>query len=392
MADGKRRHPERALTAAHVRSAKPGKHYDGNGLFLRVEENGARRWVQRIVIRGRQREMGLGSAQLVTLAEAREIALVNRRIARAGGDPLAAKREAAAVMTFEEAAREVHKAHLPTWKNPKHAAQFISTLEAYAIPHFGRTKISDVSTSDVLAALSPIWVSKQETARRVRQRIGTVMKWAVAKGWRRDDPTASIAAALPKQNRAASNRKALAYADVGGCLAAVQASKAGAMTKLAIEFLVLTATRSGEVRLASWPEVDLDGAEWAIPAARMKMKRDHRVPLSPRAVEVLEAAKTLGDGSALVFPGTRRGRPLSDMTLSKLVKELGFAADVHGFRTSFRTWVQEKTEFPREVAEAALAHVVGNQVEAAYARSDLFEKRRAMMEAWAAFLGEVKAE
>lgn len=388
MADGKRRHPDRALTAAQVRNAKPGKHYDGNGLFLRVEDNGAKRWVQRIVIRGRQREMGLGSAQLVTLAEAREIALVNRKLARAGGDPLAAKREAAAVMTFEEAAREVHKAHLPTWKNKKHAAQFISTLETYAFGHFGPSKISDVSTADVLAALSPIWVSKPETARRVRQRIGTVMSWAIAKGWRRDDPTAAIAAALPRQGRTAANRKALPYAEVGGCIKAVQASKAGAVTKLALEFLALTAARSGEVRLAIWPEVDLEGAEWAIPAARMKMKRDHRVPLSPRAVAVLRAAQALGDGSPLVFPGTRHGRPLSDMTLSKLVKELGFEADVHGFRTAFRTWVQEKTDFPREVAEAALAHVVGNQVEAAYARSDLFDKRRAMMEDWTNYLGQ----
>lgn len=342
--------------------------------------------MQRITIRGKQREIGLGSATLVPLAEARKCALSNRKLARAGGEPLGAKREAAAVMTFEEASRAVHEAHLPTWKNKKHAAQFISTLETYVFPHFGPTKISDVSTADVLTALSPIWIQKPETARRVRQRIGTVMSWAIAKGWRRDDPTVAIAAALPKQDRRAVNRKALPYGEVAGCIEAVQASKAGAVTKLALEFLVLTAARSGEVQLATWSEADLVAAEWAIPAERMKMKRGHRVPLSPRAVEVLRAAQALGDGSPLVFPGTRRGRPLSDMTLSKLVKELGFDIDVHGFRTSFRTWAQERTNFPREVAEAALAHAVGDAVEQAYARSDLFEKRKKMMEAWAGLL------
>jgi integrase len=386
MADENRGWPQKALTAAAVRNAKPGKHYDGNGLFLRVDVTGARRWVQRITVRGKQREIGLGSAALVSLAEAREWALSNRRLARAGGDPLAAKREATAIMTFEEAARAVHEAHKPTWKNAKHAAQFISTLETYAFPHFGAAKVSEVTSADVLAALGTIWIQKPETARRVRQRIGTVMSWAIAKGWRKDDPTAASAAALPKQGRRAANRKALPYEEVAGCIKAVQASKAGAVTKLALEFLVLTATRSGEVRLAAWSEVDLGAAEWAIPGERMKMKRNHRVPLSARAVEVLRAAQALGDGSGLVFPGTRRGRPLSDMTLSKLVKELGFDVDVHGFRTSFRTWAQEKTNFPREIAEAALAHAVGDAVEQAYARSDVFEKRRKMMEAWAGYL------
>ncbi|MCX5517767.1 tyrosine-type recombinase/integrase [Kaistia defluvii] len=383
------RRPEKALTAQLVRTVQePGKYFDGQGLYLRVEPNGSRFWVQRITIRGKRCELGLGPPSLVPLAEARAVALANRKLAREGGDPLQAKREAAAVLSFEEAARKVHEMHSPTWKNPKHAAQFISTLETYAFPRLGRLKVPDVTTADVLAVLSPIWVEKAETARRVRQRIGTVMKWAIAQGWRQDNPAENIAQALPKAETAKANRKALAYGEVAVCLDAVRASGAGLATKLALELLVLSASRSGEIRLAVWSEFDLKAKVWEVPAERMKMKKLHRVPLSSRALALLDQAKALGDGSGLVFPGTKTGKPLSDMTLSKLVKELGFPVDVHGFRTSFRTWAQERTTFPREVAEAALAHAVGDAVEQAYARSDVFEKRRKMMDAWAAFLAE----
>jgi integrase len=388
------RRPEKALTAQFVRNVtKPGKHFDGHGLYLRVEKSGKKFWVQRIVVRGRRREIGLGSVSLVPLSEARAKALENHKLARSGGDPLQAKREAKEVPTFEEAARKVHELHKPTWGNPKHAAQFISTLETYAFPVVGKLSISTVNTADVLKVLSPIWTSKSETARRVRQRIGTIMEWAVAQGWRQDNPADAISHALPKQPRAKVHRKALPYSEVAGCIETVKASKAGLSTKLALEFLILTAARSGEVRGAKWDEIDWgDGATpatcatWEIPASRMKAKKPHRVPLSQRAVEILEEAEKLADGSELVFPGTRQGRQLSDMTLSKLVKELGFDADVHGFRTSFRTWAQERTNFPREVQEMALAHVLDNKVEAAYARSDLFEKRRKMMESWAQYL------
>ncbi len=393
MADDSRRWPEKALSAAFVRSVKePGKYYDGHGLFLRVSETGARKWVQRIVINGQRKEIGLGSATLVPLAEAREAALANRKMARQGGDPLSARRQADAIPTFEEAAKAVHEGHRPSWRNEKHAAQFLTTLETYVFPHFGKVKVSEVTPSDVLAALGPIWLEKPETARRVRQRIGTIMKWAIAKGWRKDNPTDAIAMALPKHSRAATHRKALPYSEVAGCLAAVRASRAGRATKLAMELLVLTACRSGEARLAQWSEVDLDRAEWVIPAARMKAKKAHRVPLSPPAVAVLAAAQALDDGGVFVFPGTRKGKPLSDMTLSKLIKELGFKADVHGFRTSFRTWAQEQTTFPHEVAEFALAHVTKDKTEAAYARSDLFEKRRKLMTDWAEYLARQQGE
>ncbi len=394
------RKPEKALTAKAVAAAtEPGKYFDGHGLFLRVQPNGARQWVQRITIRGKRCELGLGNPSLVSLAEARDIALRNRKLAVAGGDPMRAKREAEAVLTFEEAARKVHALHLPTWRNAKHGAQFISTLETYAFPRLGKLKVADVTTADVLAVLSPIWTDKPETAGRVKQRIGTVMKWAVAQGWRQDNPALSIAQALPKRDKSKiEHRKALTFAEVAGCIKVVQASGAGPATKLAFEFLVLTATRSGETREADWSEIDFGTpatsatsaipGTWTIPASRMKAKVAHRVPLCARAVAILREAQALGDGAGLVFPGTKPGRPLSDMTLSKLVKELGFAADIHGFRTSFRTWAQERTNTPREVAEAALAHTIRDKAEAAYARSDLFDKRRTLMEGWAGYLAQ----
>lgn len=385
------RTPEKALTAQFVKTVKdPGKYFDGHGLFLRVQPNGQRQWVQRITIRGKRCELGLGNPSLLSLAEARETALANRKLAVSGGDPMRAKKEAEAVLTFEDAARKVHALHLPTWRNAKHGAQFLSTLETYTFPRIGALKVGEVTTSDVLAVLTPIWTAKPETAARVRQRIGTVMKWAIAQGWRQDNPAQSIAEALPKRDKSLQqHRKALTYAEVADCLKVVQASGAGLSTKLAMEFLVLTATRSGEARGATWAEIDLGASPcWTIPASRMKAKRDHRIPLATRAVEILTQAKGLTDGEGLVFPGTKAGKPLSDMTLSKLVKELGFDADVHGFRTSFRTWAQERTNFPREVAEAALAHTIKDKAEAAYARSDMFDKRRKMMEAWGAYLAK----
>ena len=393
------RQPRKALTAAFVRQVcEPGKYFDGNGLFLRVEANGTKYWVQRITIRGKRCEIGLGTPDLVSLADVRDKALENRRMVRAGGDPLQAKREAKGIMNFADAARAVYDLHRPTWKNDKHAAQFISTLETYVFPRLSQRKVTDINSGDVLAVLSPIWTDKPETAKRVCQRIGMVMKWCVAQGWRTDNPAENITKALPRHESIQNHRKALIYDDVKGCIQTVQNSGAGMLTKLALEFLVLTAGRSGEVRGAMWDEIDFGPVEcanhanranravWEIPATRMKAKKAHRVPLSDRAVEILHAAKNLTDGTGMVFPGTKIGKPLSDATLSKLVKKLGFDVDVHGFRTSFRTWAQEKTNFPHEVAESALAHVVKNKAEAAYARSDLFEKRREMMQAWADYI------
>jgi len=381
------------LTALKVsQTTEAGKYYDDHGLYLRIEATGSKRWVQRLTICGKQRELGLGSASLVSLAKARADAIENRKVARSGGDPIAAKARLADIPTFEAAARTVHRLHAPTWSNPKHAAQFISTLETYVFPRLGPKRVSDISTADVLAVLTPIWTSKAETARRVRQRIGTVMKWGVAQGYRLDDPAMAIQQALPKQQAQTQHRKSMPYTEVAACIDVIRGSGAGVPTKLAVEFLILTATRSGEVREAVWSEVDLVNRVWVVPAKRMKMKAEHRVPLSDRALEIIRHAQAVADGGDLVFPGTKAGRPLSDMTLSKLVKELGFDVDVHGFRTSFRTWVQEQTNMPAEVAEAALAHKNSNKVEAAYARSDLFEKRRKLMAAWDSYIAVRRGE
>jgi len=382
------RHPDKALTAAFCRNvAESGRYCDGNGLYLHVDPSGARRWVQRLVIRGKPRGLGLGSYALVSLAEAREQALANRKIARAGGDPLAAKRRAEGMPTFEEAVDRVIAIHRDAWKDGgKTAKLWRATLREYAYPHIGDKGIDKVTTADVMVVLLPIWTRKHETARKLRRRIGTVMKWAIAQGYRGDNPAGeAITAALPKRSAPVRPMRALPHGEVAGALAAVRSSRAWAATKLAFEFLVLTATRSGEVRLAKWDEFDLPALVWAIPSERMKAQREHRVPLCGRAGEILHEAKSLGSDGGLVFPSVR-GKALSDMTLSKLVKEQGIAAVPHGFRSSFRDWAAERTNHPREVIEAALAHVVGNQTEAAYARSDLFERRRRLMDDWAAYL------
>ena len=284
---------------------KPGLHADGNGLYLKVDKSGARRWIQRIVIRGDRKEIAIGSTSLVSLSSAREAARHNRRIARAGGDPLEEKRKQQGVPTFETAAREVHKANLSSWQNRKHAAQFIRTLETYTFPFFGQRPVSEVGGSDLLAALLPIWTEKPETARRVHQRVGSVFKWAMAKGWRVDNPAEAVRAVLPKHDRTSKkHRKALPYSDVADCLDEVRASGADPSTKLAVEFLVLNASRSIEVREARWAEFDLETCIWSIPAQRMKMRKKHEVPLVDRAVEILHEARSLHSGN-LVFSGSR---------------------------------------------------------------------------------------
>jgi len=378
------------LSATAVRNLKePGKYYDLHGLFLRIEPTGSRRWVQRVSVAGRQREIGLGSADLVTLAEARELAMSNKKLARAGGNPLAAKQERVAIPSLIEAIDKVIELNAPTWTNAKHAAQFKSTLTNYVTHKLGRRPVNDIQAADILSVLQPIWVDKNETARRIKQRIGTVMKWAIAQGYRSDDPTIALNQVLPKPNRKPKHRASLPYTNVADCLNIIKNSDAMLSTKLAIELLVLTATRSGEVRLANWSEIDFEARTWTIPAERMKMKEVHIIPLSDRALDVLHQAKALGD-DGLIFPGMRSGRPMSDTTMSKLVKELGYPVDIHGFRTSFRTWVQEQTNTAHEVAERALAHKTTNKVEAAYARSDLFDKRRKLMDAWASYLSDSK--
>ncbi len=394
------RHPDKALTTGFCRHVgESGRYADGNGLYLHVDPSGARRWVQRLVIRGKSCVLGLGSFTLVPLAEARERALANRRVARAGGDPLRDKRPTAGVPTFAEAAEQVIAIHRGAWKDGETTAQkWRATLQQYAHPHIGDKGVDRVTTADVMAALQPIWSTKNETAQRVRRRIGVVMRWAIAQGYRSDNPAGdAVTAALPKRPVLVQHRAALPHGEVAAAVAAVQRSDAWLGTKLAFEFLVLTAARSGEARGATWDEVDLVARVWTVPAARMKAQREHRVPLCGRAVWVLREAEQLRgvatrpEFAGLVFPSVR-GKALDDAAVSKLIRDLGIAAVPHGFRSSFRDWAAEETDHPREVVEAALAHKVRNQVEAAYARSDLFARRRRLMDDWGAYLGEERGQ
>ena len=382
------KHPERALSAARIRNLKAGRYADGNGLYLFCEPSGAKRWVLRTVIKGKRTEIGLGSARLISLAEAREEAARLRKLARRGGDPLAEKRAARRpTPTFEEAARRVHEAIAPTFRNPKHRAQWISSLEAYAFPVFGSRSVDAITAADVLAALSPIWISKPETARRVRQRLRAVFDWAKAAGFRSgDNPVDGIARALPKIAPRKNHFAALPYAEVPGFIQALRASRSGELVKLAFEFLILTAARTGEVLRATWDEINLDDAVWTIPAHRMKARHEHRVPLSSRCMEILRRARELAGGSLFVFPGRSPERPLSNMAFLMALRRLGCAVTTaHGFRSSFRDWAEERTAFKRSAIEAALAHQVADKVEGAYLRTTLPEERRRLMDAWAAF-------
>ncbi len=381
------RHPDKAISAAFVRSAPPGRHADGNGLYLFVQPSGTRSWVQRLVIRGRRRELGLGAATLVPLAKAREQALANRMLARSGGDPLADRRRVQGVPTFADAAQRVLEQKRDGWRGRWHAQSWIRSMERYAFPRIGNRPVSEVNTADVLEILTPIWHVKAETARAVRQRIRSVLEWAIALDMRNDNPCDRVLPVLGPQNDIVTHRQALPHRDVAAAIGTVRAGSAQPAVKLAFEFLILTASRSGEVRGAQWAEIDTTDRVWTLSALRMKAKREHRVPLCGRALEILDAARTLGDANPLVFP-MRSGRPMSASTLLKMLNDLRIAAVPHGFRSSFRDWAAEKTDHPREVIEAALAHVVQNKVEAAYARSDLLDRRRLLMNDWAAYLAE----
>ena len=374
------------LTAKFVENvSEAGKYYDQHGLFLHVRPSGAKKWLQRYTFQGRRREIGLGSAKIVSVATARKNAHQNLVLVSEGIDPIEDKKQDSVIPKFEVAALKVYEDNRPTWRNAKHAAQFITTLETYAFPVIGSVSVKEINSSHILRILSPIWVKKAETAKRVRQRLSTVFKYCVAQQWRTDDPAnIAIVEALPNPKRKVQHRKSISYNDVSDFIETVSKSSAGLSTKLGLEFLILTATRSGEVRNARWDEVN--GSVWTIPAERMKAGVAHRIPLPSRCIEILEEAKTISQGSCFIFEGTKPNKPLSENTFNKLMKELDLEVHAHGFRTSFRTWTQEKTNYPREIAEAALAHSLRDKAEAAYARSDLLEKRAEMMEAWAQFI------
>ena len=386
-----RKRPKR-LSATFVNTVNvPGRYGDGRGghglsLLVKPAFTGgfSKSWAQRIRLDGRPANVGLGSYPVVTLARARRKALANARAVSEGRDP---RERLSRAPTFEQAIETVIAIHAENWKDSgKSAAQWRASLRDYAVPKLGRKRVDRITTADVMAVLLPIWSTKRETATRVRQRIGAICKWAVAQGYREDNPAGdAISAALPKNKVRRQHQRALPHTEVGDALTRVRASGAHRSTLLAFEFLVLTACRSGDVRGARWQEVDAAAGIWTVPAERMKAKLEHRVPLSREALRVLGQAGELADKSGLVFPSPT-GRELSDSTLSKLVRELGIGAVPHGFRSSFRDWAAECTDAPREVCELALAHVNNDRVEAAYRRSDLFERRRELMAAWAAYV------
>ncbi|MCY3860854.1 MAG: tyrosine-type recombinase/integrase [bacterium] len=378
------------LTAAQVKAvSEPGRYGDGDGLYLTVSPRGSKSWVQRIMIDGRRRDIGLGGFPTVSLAQARLRATDNRQAVAEGHDPLLEKRRAA-MPTFREAVRTVHEANKPRWRNARHTASWLQSLETYAMPILGGIPLDRIQQSDILGVLTPIWSTRPETARRVRQRIRTVLRWGMAHGYiDRNVAGEVIDGALPPMPKVKNHLRALPYQEVPKALAIVESSQASLAVRYCLRFLILTAARSGEARGATWAEIDLDEKEWRLPGSRMKNGAEHRVPLSDAALKVLVRAKRLNNGSGLVFPSPLKpGSPLSDMTLTKVLRDTGLAerATVHGFRSSFRTWALEQTDTPWAVAEASLAHTLGNDVEQAYVRSSLLDRRRNLMAQWADFV------
>lgn len=382
-----------------ARLTEPGLHFVGvvAGLALQVQPSGARSWVLRFTVAGKRREMGLGGFPTVTLADARRRAREEREKADKGVDPIADRKAAASrlraeqarAFTFKASALAYIEAHEPGWRNAKHAEQWRNTL-ASTYPVIGTMQVRDVGLPQVLAVLGPIWEIKTETASRLRGRIESVLDWATVRGYREGLNPARWKGHLdhllpsPSKIMKASHHAAVPVGQVGAFMQALRAQQGTGAR--ALEFVILTAARSGEGRGATWREIDLDRATWVVPGERMKAGKEHRVPLSDEALALLRGLPRIA-GTDLVFPAPRGG-VLSDMTLVAVTRRMEVAAVPHGFRSTFRDWCSERTSCPREVAQMALAHTIGDKVEAAYRRGDLFEKRRSMMSKWAAFLAK----
>lgn len=375
------------LTATKIRNLKePGKYSDGDGLTLILTAPMKGRWNLRVQINGRRRDIGLGSFGVASLAEVRDAAYLIRKDIHNGLDPVAERKKARMVIPiFKEAAISVHEENRKGWKNGKHQKQWIRTLEKYVFPQIGNRLVNDIEGPDIRDVLSPIWLEKPETARRVKQRIGVVLDWSYANGFRLTEaPLRSVSRGLPKQPKKDGHFAAMPYEQLPEFLVSLRSKEN--VSRLALEFLLLTATRSGEVRGAKWNEIDASNRIWTIPAERMKAGKAHSIPLTDAAVVVLERARTYhAPVSNLIFPGKNVKRPLSDMTLLKVLRVAELPYTVHGFRSSFRDWVAEKTSYTGEIAEAALAHAITNKVEAAYRRTDYLEKRKDLMRDWERF-------
>ena len=380
-----------ALTVAKVGSlTEPGRYGDGRvpTLYLVVAPRGSKSWVQRLAVDGKRRDIGLGGWPLTSLREARDRAFANRKLARDGGDPLVARRRAG-VPTFEQAAARTFEANRGRWRSSRTEANWTASMATYAYPVLGDRQVDRIGRQDVLGVLTPIWSSKHALAVKVRGRIRATLGWAQAHDYVEHNVAGEcIDGALPRLAVVKGHHRALDYPEIAAALDAIEASTPGLSARACLRFVVLTACRSGEARGASWDEIDLDAREWRIPKTRMKGGEEHRVPLSDAAVAVLETVEPLRRPSGLLFPSpSRSGKSLTDMTLTKLLRSCGLAdrTTVHGLRSTFRIWASERTSAPHAVAEAALAHHVGSAVERSYARSDLFEKRRGLMDTWARF-------
>lgn len=382
------------------RLTEPGYHFVGGvaGLALVVQPTGGRSWILRVVVGSKRRDIGLGGYPAVTLAKAKEQAAALREKIKAGIDPVEERKQAASALkaaqasslTFEQAALAYVDSHKAGWRNEKHVQQWTNTLSTYAYPHIGDMLVRDIELPHILSVLEPIWKTKTETASRLRGRIESILDWATVRGQRDGMNPARwkghLDKILPKPSKVArvDHHDALDVAEVGAFMAQLRQHQGNGAR--ALEFAILTAARSGEVRGATWDEIDLESKVWVIPGVRMKAGKEHRVPLSAPAIRILKDLPRIA-GTNLVFPAPRGGT-LSDMTLSAVVRRMEAPCVPHGFRSTFRDWVSERTSYPGDMAEMALAHTIGSKVEAAYRRGDMFEKRRRMMEDWAAFCAQ----
>ncbi len=375
------------LTVAKIRKLKePGKYGDGDGLMLRLSVPGKGRWVLRAMIHGKRRDISFGSLEFMSLSQARAKAYQIRKDIEYGRDPVAERKKAKLVIpTFKDAALKVHGEYRSGWKNGKHQAQWLRTLKLYAFPLIGNMLVKDIDGPIIRNLLAVIWLQKPETARRVKQRIGLVLDWAYANGFRETEaPMRSVGRGLPRQKRKENHFAAMPYENLPKFLHSLRIKNK--CSRLALEFLILTATRSGEVRGAKWDEVDSSERLWTIPAIRMKAGVCHTIPLTCAAMEVLNKARHYhAPVSNYIFPGMNVKRPMADSTMIKILRDAGEPYTVHGFRSSFRDWVAEQTSYPGEVAEAALSHTIANKVEAAYRRTNYLEKRRDLMRDWEQF-------
>ncbi|MFT7190883.1 MAG: integrase [Dinoroseobacter sp.] len=380
------------LTKKLVENLGAGRHGDGNGLYLVVDPSGARRWIVRVVVKGLKNkkgaplrtDFGLGGADIVTINQARERALEYRRMAKQGLNPRFNARQE--VPTFEEVAQQVHIDRMPTWKNAKHGQQWINTLRDYAFPKIGRMPIDSIDQPEVMMCLAPIWTDKHETAKRLAQRIKTVLDVARSKGFRSgENPVTAIkeVGALPKVKAKPKHHKAMQWKDVSAFYAELRSRNA--MAAKALMFTCLTGSRTSEVLGLRWEEIDIDARLWTCPPERMKNGETHRVPLTDEMIAIIEPLRAME--SNYVFEGQKRHKPLSNMSMLMLLRRMQVeGVTVHGFRSTFRDWASEIANVPREVAEMSLAHAVGTNVERAYARSDLLERRRHLMNEWSRFV------